>query len=327
MCAVQAQDYGMAKWALALRSSHATPAAVDNAIDTGAVLRTHALRPTWHFLSADDIYWILDLTAPRILAGQRHRLKELELDSATLGRSTAIIAKALAGGNSLTREELLALIRDAGISTAHNRASHILAWAELHQVICSGAPRNGKPAYALLQERVPRAKRMTKEESLATLARRYFRSRGPATLPDFSWWSGLPLREAREGLEMVKRSLVAEPAGSSMLWSDGSPCTRAGGGVHLLPAFDEYLIGYRDRSAQLPLADQKAAVSSNGIFWPIVVAHGAVIGRWRKQAKGRGVAVTVRTFKGARVPAQSRLASALARAEEFFGARPAAEPS
>jgi len=325
MCAVQAQDYGMARWGLALRAAHASAAAVDAAIDRGDVLRTHILRPTWHFVGGGDIYWLLDFSARRILAGMKSRLEQLELDRATLNRSAAIMEKALAGGNSLTREELLDIVRNAGISTVSNRGSHILAWAELHQLICSGPSRRGKRTYALLPERVPEARRMSREESLAALTRRYFRSRGPATQKDFAWWSGLPLGEVREGLALVKRSLDSEGEGSARLWFNTSSRPGGGGGVHLLPAFDEYLIGYQDRSAQVQFASQKSLVSSNGMFWPTVVAGGAVIGTWKKESSGTNVAVRLNLFRGAPRPAGRLLAGAVARAVEFFGAHPATE--
>ena len=314
----------MAKWALALRSPGATLASVDSAIESGEILRTHALRYTWHFVTARDIYWLVDLIGPVVLARQKSRLKELELDADTLRKASAIFEKALAGGNFLPREELLRLIRAAGIPTAQNRAAHMLGWAELQQVICSGPSRDGVRTYALLHERVPKAKRMPRDESLATLARRYFTSRGPATVQDFSWWSGLTLREAQNGLATVRTSLDSASNGAATVWFDGETRRGRGTGVHLLPAFDEYLIGYRDRSAQLQDMDQKSLVSSNGIFWPVVLADGAVIGTWKKEAKGRKVSVQVRLFRGAPVPGKSRLGAAAARVEKFFGARPAA---
>ena len=329
MCAVQAQDYAMARWALALRAGDETPAAVDAAIDRGDILRTHLLRPTWHFVSPDDIYWLLDLSGQRIVASRKSRLRELGLDRATLRKATRIIENALTGGISLTREEILELIRRAGISMAGNRGSHMLGWAELHQVICSGPIRDGKRTYAMLAERVPKARRLSRGESLAELALRYFRSRGPATLRDFSWWSGLPLRDAREGLESVKGSLHCDRSGTAPLWSGGpAGDSRAGdsqagdsqaGGVYLLPAFDEYLLGYEDRSAQLRFADQSWPVSSNGVFWPIVVAEGAVVGIWRKVSAGENVSLDVRTFRGAPRPGRKALAEAMASAVKFFG--------
>jgi len=324
MCAVQAQDYAMARWALALRSGDETPAAVDAAIDRGDILRTHLLRPTWHFVSPDDIYWLLDLSGQRIVASRKSRLRELGLDRATLRKATRIIENALTGGISLTREEILELIRRAGISMAGNRGSHMLGWAELHQVICSGPIRDGKRTYAMLAERVPKARRLSRKESLAKLALRYFRSRGPATLRDFSWWSGLPMRDAWEGLESVKGSLHCDRSDTAALWSGGpARDSRAGdsqtGGVYLLPAFDEYLLGYEDRSAQLRFTDQPSLVSSNGVFWPMVVAEGAVVGTWRKDSAGKNASVEVRPFRGAPRPGRKALEAAMARAEGFFG--------
>ena len=322
--AIQAQDYGMAKWALALRSRGATLASVNAAIDGGEILRTHALRHTWHFVAARDIYWLLDLSGPVEVARRNYRLKQLELDAATLRKAARVMEKSLGGNDFLTREELLDAIRGAGIATDGNRAAHMLGWAELEQILTSGPSLGGGRTHALLQKRVPKARRMTREESLAELAGRYFRSRGPATVRDFSWWSGLTLRDAQRGLESVRKSLDAEPGGAEALWFDGKLRPARGNGVYLLPAFDEFLIAYSDRSAQLRSADQKTLISNNGIFWPIVVSDGAVVGTWRKVTKRAKVSVDVKIFRGAPRPPEARLAAAVARVEKFFDASPAA---
>jgi hypothetical protein len=210
MGAMQAQDYAMAKWAIGLRLPKSTDQAIETAVNDGEILRTHLLRPTWHFVSADDIYWMLELTAPKIKESMRSRHKQLGLTDAIFTKSNSIIEKALRGGKHLTREELLVEIGNAKIVLDGNRASHLLTRAELDGIVCSGATKNGKQTYALLEEWVQKAKPLDKEEALVKLAKIYFSSRCPATFQDFVWWSGLPINAARYALEMVKSDFISE---------------------------------------------------------------------------------------------------------------------
>ena len=203
MGAMQAQDYAMAKWAVGVRLPNLTDQAVENAINNGEIIRTHLLRPTWHLVSADDIYWALELTAPRIMDSLKSRHTELGLSETILTKSNTIMEKALMGGKHLTREELMDELEKAKIPTDDNRLSHLLLWAELNGIVCSGAIKGGKQTHALLEERVSKTKSMTKEEALANLAKKYFTSHGPAALQDFAWWSGLSVGDAKSALEMV----------------------------------------------------------------------------------------------------------------------------
>src|SRR6266568_4837740 len=207
--AVQAQDYAAAKWALGLRMQNSTDDLIEQAFTDGTILRTHVMRPTWHFVLPADIRWMLALTAPRVLATIAYYDRTLELDDAVFSQSNAVLAKALQGGKQLTRAELFSELQQAGIATDNlQRIGHILMHAELDGIICSGARRGKQFSYALLDERAPQARTLDCEEALAEFARRYFTSRGPATLQDFVWWSGLTVADARAGLEMVKPQLV-----------------------------------------------------------------------------------------------------------------------
>jgi hypothetical protein len=297
MGAMQAQDYAMAKWAIGVRLPGSTHRVIEAAIDAGEIIRTHLLRPTWHFVSADDIYWMLALTAPRIKAGLKSRHQELGLDDTVVGKSNATLEKALRGGKHLTREELVAELGKAKIPTNDNRASHLLSRAELDGIVCSGATKGGKQTYALLQERVPKTKSLTQEEALDKLAYKYFASRGPATLQDFVWWSGLPMSEARRALEMVKGRLISETSHTQTLWFTDGVSTSDTKSVYLLPAFDEFIIGYRDRSAALPLENHNKAVSDNGIFRPIIVVNGQVMGIWKRTINKPTVIVETELFQ------------------------------
>ena len=199
--AVQAQDYHGAKWALAQRMQGATDARIEKAFTDGAILRTHVMRPTWHFVAPADIRWMLKLTAPRVNAASRYNYRKLELDDAFFHKSNKALARALRGGKQLTRDELRKAVGHVGVATNDLlRFSHILLRAELDGVICSG-PRKGKQfTYALLDERTPKSRILARDEALAELTLRYFTSHGPATLQDFVWWSGQATSDARKGL-------------------------------------------------------------------------------------------------------------------------------
>jgi hypothetical protein len=282
--AMQAQDYAMVKWAIGVRLPGSANSAIEAAINKGKIIRTHLLRPTWHFASADDIRWMLELTGPLIRSSMIGRHREMGLTSSVLGKSYAIMEKAMSGGVHLTREELIAELGKAKIATAGGLASHLFLSAESEEIICSGVLKDGKQTYALLDEWVPKTKSLPKEEALAKLAARYFDGHGPATVPDFIWWSGLPVRSARKALESVKRDFISETIDDQTYWFSGSlsavkPAQKS---VFLLPAFDEFLISYKNRRASLPHENHHKAVSNNGVFRPIIVVDGRVTGIWKR---------------------------------------------
>ena len=299
MGAMQAQDYAMAKWAIGVRLPGSTDSLIETAIDNGEVLRTHLLRPTWHFVSADAIHWMLALTAAKIKAAMNSREKQLGLTEDIFTKSNTIMGNALSGGKHLTRELLLAELKKAKIAVDENRASHLLARGELDGILCSGATQNGKQTYALLEERAPQTRILTREESLAKLAHCYFSSRGPATIQDFAWWSGLSLTEARRGLETTKADFISETIDSQKYWfpnSSGTPKV-VQERVYMLPAYDEFIICYADRRAVVPYEEQSRLISDNGIFRPIIVIDGQVMGIWKRTIKKDQVLVEINLFK------------------------------
>ena len=287
MGAMQAQDYHMAQWALGLRLPGFKLTDIKAAIDRGEIIRTHLMRPTWHFVSSEDIYWMLDLTASLVKAATSSREKALGLSEAVFSKSNEVIQKALAGGNSLTRAELVSVLQGYQFATQDNRASHLFARAELDGLICSGAIKNGKPTYALLEERVQRPKPLGREAALARLAKIYFSSHGPATLDDFFWWSGLTLREARQALEMVKHAFVSELSDSQTYWflENASTPEPHMAKAYLVPAFDEFIISYKDRRALDTSRFLRKAISENGFFRPTIVVDGQVKGVWKRSIK------------------------------------------
>jgi Winged helix DNA-binding domain len=298
MGAMQAQDYAMAKWAVGLRLNNSTDEMVEAALAKGEIFRIHLMRPTWHFISAKDIYWMIELTKPQVKSFIKSRHRELELSDPILSKSYNIIGNALLNGLYLTREDLAQGFEKAKIRTDGNRLSHILHSAELEGIICSGPRIRGKHSYALLSERVPIKKILSREESIAELTKRYFKSHCPATLYDFTWWSGLSVKDAGRGLESLKPEFVTETINSKKYWFPNS-FTENGkneSSVRLLPAYDEFLISYRDRSASLLLVDDKRTISSNGVFYPVVIENGNVVGLWRRTINKSRVFLEIEMF-------------------------------
>lgn len=323
--AMQAQDFPMAKLAVGTRLLNSTEAAVETAFNQGEILRTHVLRPTWHFVSSDDIYSFLQLTAPSIKSSMKSRHRDLEITGAILTASFSVIEKALSKGSPLPREALAADLNRAGLATNENRLSHLLLCAELEGLICSGPMEGRKQTHDLLERRVPRRKALSAEEALAELARRYFLSHGPATLQDFAWWSGLSARQAAEALGLIKNELVEEKTDSGSLWQKPplsgahSAADSAASPFHFLPAYDEFLISYKDRSASLPPDHLKKTVSDNGIFRPVMVKDGQVCGLWSKSAAKGRLTIETRFFNSPTAGTLAEAENAAAFLSFFYG--------
>lgn len=293
--AVQAQEYAPARWGLAQRmGDRATDAALQRAFDEGGILRTHVMRPTWHFVTPRDIRWMLELTGPRVIRRMAPYNRVLELDPKTLTRATGVIERALGDGAYLTRGELGARLARAGIHVSGQRLAHVALQAEQEGVVCSGPRRDGQFTYALIALRAPRARRLSRDEALAELTRRYFRSHGPATVRDCVWWSGLLTADVKRGLEMIRaRSLVID--GLTYWTAGGRPAGDAPErSVHLLPVYDEYLVAYRDRQAvtHLRAAGQPPA-GQMLTFLHALLVRGQVAGTWRVFRETRGVRAAV----------------------------------
>jgi hypothetical protein len=282
MGCIQSQDYAGAKWAIGNRVSGITDAEIESDFNAGKILRTHVLRPTWHFVTPEDICWMLKLTAPKIKAMSKGIHRKLGIDETILKRSKNVVNDALMGGRQLTRSQLLPFFKDKQINTDEIRLGFLLMDAELDGLICSGSRQGKQFTYALLEERVLNPIQLDKEAALAELAKKYFLSRGPATLQDFSWWSGLNLTESKKGLEMNKSILINEVVNGQAYWfSPVIKPEKSTGLVKLLPAFDEYAISYKDRTDILK--PQFTKQTGNGIFKPIVVVDGQVQGTWSRK--------------------------------------------
>lgn len=318
MGAVQSQEYLGAIWSLGMRVRDATDDTIERAFAEGRLLRTHVLRPTWHFVAPADIRWMLELTAPRIKSLMTYYDRQLALDGALYARSNDAIARALEGGKHLTRAELGSALAEAGIVAKGQRLGHIVSHAELDAVTCSG-PRRGKQfTYALLAERAPQAKSLPREAALAELTRRYFTSHGPATDRDFSWWSGLTLADARSGIEMLGSRLSHEEIDGQSYWfsAEQPPVAEPAPGAFLLPTYDELLVGYSGFGAAL------TAGRGNGEwerFNATIIIGGQVVGNWRRTiAKGVAVVECV-LFQPPTAPDREAIFAAAQRYGAFFG--------
>jgi hypothetical protein len=296
--AVQAQDYLGALWAVGLRSQQSSEAAVEKAIADKTIVRTWPMRGTIHFVAASDARWMLELLAPRVLSRSKGRLKQLELDETTLARSRKLLTKTLQGGKQMRRDALYRLLERSGISTAGQRGIHILAQLSQEGILCSGAREGKQHTFTLLQEWAPNARKMERDEALAEITRRYFTSHGPATLQDFMWWSGLTSTDAKAGIAMAKPHLVEDNMESQTYWL--SPSTlgprEKSPAIYLLPPFDEYTVAYKDRTAVLNSEHNRHVNTGYGIFAPIIVLNGQVVGSWKRAIKKDKVEISKNLF-------------------------------
>ena len=316
MGAIQAQDFNMAKWAIGLRLPSATDADITAAINKGEILRVHILRPTWHFVAADDIYWMLDLSAPQMKIAMRSRHKQLELAEKIFPRSNEIIHKVVKGKN-LTREEIRQHLRAAKVPASSEQLTHLLYYAELSAVLCSGKIINNNQTYALVEDRVKKVRILNRDEALSKLAMTYFSSHGPATISDFTWWSGLKVSDARTALEMIKKDFDTIKTKSKTYWLQQSFAfsSHSKNQFHLLPAFDEFMVSYKDRSDAIQQEHHKKAFSNNGIFRPVIVSNGKGVGLWKRSVGKSEVIIIAEFFKA---PGKTAVAS-LKRISKKYG--------
>lgn len=310
--AVQSQDYLGAAWALALRAKGVTLADVDRALADARIIRTHLLRPTWHFVAPQDLRWLLALTGPRVRMLMRTYDARLELDAKVYAKARRAIVKALERDGVMTRAELGAAVTKAGVPASGQRLAHVMMDAELDALVCSGPKRGAQMTYVLVDAMVPPTPALSHDEALAALASRYFESHGPATAHDFAWWSGLTLGEARRGVE-------AAGVGDLMLAAPPS-ADRAAGAHFLISNYDEYFIAYRHRDAVLdPARARNVGIWTTAEYPHQIVLHGRVAGSWRREVSPKHAALTLR-FHETPAPAEQRALHAIAdRFGRFLG--------
>ena len=321
--AVQAQEYDVAKWSLGQRSVAETDASVEQALGEGRILRTHALRPTWHFVLPADVRWLLELTAPLTRRMMSYYDRQLELDEATYTRSNALIEQALTRAPALTRNEVVAVLSAGGIHASGQRLAHLLFNAELSCLICSGPRRGKQHTYALLSERAPAAESLTRDESLAELARRFFSSHGPATAKDFATWSGLTISDARKALGMLGSAAGSHDLDGRTYWQAGDPALlppdppRA----HLLQGYDEYIMGYSE-SRDVFGYGALGSLPSRPPMTHALLIDGRVAGHWRRKVTSEAVTIDLQLYRDLTTAEQEAADTAVQRYGAFAG-RPA----
>ena len=282
--AMQAQNYSMVKWAVGMRLKSATIQTVEEALRKGEILRTHVMRPTWHLVAAEDIRWMLKLSARRIKSANDSFAKgyDLEITDELYAKSYNLLEKILCGNKSLTKQEIAEHFCCSGIlvEADNHRMTRFMVRAEQEGIVCSGEDKGGKYTYALLD-------------------RSYFRSHAPAVLQDFIWWSGLPVSEAKQAIYLIESELTAEQW-NGQTWYVHEACRTRGkvsGRLHLLPSYDEYLLGYKDRTDVLPKEHYPKAFTNNGLFYPVILHEGQVIGNWSKSAKKGSASIECSWFR------------------------------
>jgi hypothetical protein len=319
--AMQAQEFPVAKWSVAQRADGIGDDSMDQAFASGAILRTHILRPTWHFVLPADIRWMLKVSAPRVNALNAYQYRKLELDEKVLANTDVLLAKALGSGEHLTRREIAGVLERSGVNAEGLRLGYILMRAELDGIICSGIPKGKQQTYASLDERAPEPDGRDRDEALIELTRRFFLSRGPATLKDFLTWSSLTVAEGRAGLAGIGSDLVHEKIEGRTYWfADSAPkSSESAGRIDLLQGYDEYIMSYKESrdvmwEASPPPPDLKAPV-----FTHAIVQDGRLVGHWRRVPK-KGVAAIESFWYRPPDEVQSRsLTAAIERFGNFLG--------
>lgn len=320
MIALQAQEYAMAKWAIGLRLPGLKHAEIENAFNKGAILRTHLMRPTWHFVTPADIRWMLALTAPRVNAVNAYYYRKFELDTEVFNRSNDVFIKELQGGKQLTRSILKKELEKEGIVADGLRLSYIMMRAELDGVVCSGSRQGNQFTYALLDERVPPTRAVERDEALGLLTLRYFTSRGPATLRDFVYWSGLTMKDAKVGIAMNRAHFSYEvikdqehifiPTKSNK--EDEIQMT------FLMPDYDEYGMSYKDRSAIfMSEGIVRESQEGNTVSNHMIIVDGVIKGTWQWSLKNKSVHIETTLFTKLNERENRALEKAIKRYKDF----------
>ncbi len=298
MLALQGQDLPGAKWSVGLRVPGSTLADVDAALARGEIIRSWPMRGTLHLVPAVDIGWMLQLTAARTLRSLAARYRELGLDDAAFGRARDIASGVLEGGRAATRAELFKAFEAAGITTTGQRGPHLIG--QLHQTrhLCLGPMRGNDQAVVLLEDWVPNPRTFDRDQALGEFVRRYFAGHGPATLRDFIWWTKLSVRDSAVGMAIAREHLEEVVVDGTSYWMAPAPPRRASRRVHALPGFDEFLLGYQDRSASLAAEHAPVIVpGNNGMFQSTIVVGGRVVGIWRRKKTPTGVTISPMPFE------------------------------
>lgn len=318
--AVQSQEYAVAKWSIGLRARSLRDTDVQHAYANGEILRTHVLRPTWHFVVPDDIRWMLELTAPRVRAQMAGRHRQLELDGRLVARAARTITRALDNGTHLTRADIQKVLEADRMDLTNERLGHVMMHLEFDALVCSGAPRGKQHTYALLDERAPKARTWDRDEALAELARRYFRSHGLASEKDLARWATLTLTDVRRTIDMLGDEVEYIEVGDQSLYGVGSPPRRSPNAPRalLLQVYDEYVGGYGEtRHVVDPHGLTHTSPAVRLPFMHVVVLDGLVVGYWRPARKNSDGPVDLKLARRLGADDRAAVEAAVERYREF----------
>lgn len=326
LLAMQAQDYRGGLWSVGVRAVGLTEGDVERALRDREIVRTWPMRGTLHLVAAADARWLPELLGPRASQSAAGRRRGLGLDDEAIKKTRSAWEAGLAGGQCLGRPQLFALMEAAGVDSGDQRGPHLLRYFAEQGVLCFGPHEGKQPTYALLEEWVPDARVLDREEALAELALRYFSSHGPVTLDDFAGWAFITKGDARAGFTAVEDQLERIEVDGVPYWHSGAEPTATG--VHLLPGFDEYVLGYKNRSA-FATAEIMAAVvpGGNGMFRATVLHDGQIVGLWSVKRSARRQEARFEWFEGRARPAGALLEEAVQRYAHFTGVETVMRPA
>jgi hypothetical protein len=315
--AMQAQDMASGLWSLGARLPGSSAACTSATVERREALRTWPMRGTVHLVPSRDAHWMLAVMGERALAGAARRRDVLGLSEQTADRATEVLGAALAGGGRFTRDECRRALTEAGIDCAGQHLYHLLWYASQRGVLCIAPHVGNEQTFVLLDEWVPDPHRPEREEALGIIALRYFRSHGPTTRQDFAGWTGLTAADARRGIAVAGDALTTvridgvEMVMTPELRDAGPP--PAVDDLRILPGFDEYLLGFKDRSLMVAPEHLSAIIpGGNGVFQSTVVRSGRVVATWKRTVGRKQTVVRVAPF--ADLDAAER-----GRVEEAFG--------
>ncbi|MDR1645715.1 MAG: winged helix DNA-binding domain-containing protein [Tannerellaceae bacterium] len=318
MGAMQSQSLEPAKWAIGARLGNKTVKEVDEALNSGQIIRTHILRPTWHFVPAEDIHWMFDLSNPHLKPVYQSYVRMMQVDEKLIYAAIPVLEKILQGNRHLTKQEISDRLASQGKAFDIHVLNQVIHYAEREGLVVNGRLKGKQQTFALLEEFAPRKQTLSREEALERLARRYFTSHAPATIHDFAWWSGLSLTECKRALETIQSDWVCETVNGRVFWMRNDLRIPAGDSALLLPPFDEYVVSYKDRSEMIDDVHYGKVMTKNGLFSPTIVLNGRIVGSWKKTVLKGSPRIELSFFEETNRKTRQLFAPEIARLERFY---------
>lgn len=316
--AMQSQNYEMAKWGIGVRLADTTNQQIEKAFNEGEILRTHVLRPTWHFVTPEDIHWMLELTAPRIQSAYDSYVRFSGIENEMIRKGEDLVMHILEEHGHLTRQQLTEHLAARGMEFPEERSiRYLMVKAEIDRLVCSGKMNGAQYTFALLHQRAPKKQSLSKEEMLEKLTRKYFSSHGPATLEDCQWWSGLTKTDVKKGIELIKNDFISEEINGKTYWMPNDIQMPSGDMGHLLPAFDEFVVSYKERQEIIDETYYRKVLTINGLFSPTIHYNGKAVGSWKRVSKKNGAVAELSFFATTPKKIQERFNKQLKAYEKF----------